>query len=81
MNLSKKLEGKHPIGAYPESNFGGLVFFKSDDPDYDFITAYDFGSGIIRARHTNVLYDDTGRPFVRRYGIVYYLDEVLNLNI
>ena len=77
MTLSELLRDKRPIGVFPECNFGGLVVYESDNPEYDYITGFDYGNGFRNGRRTKVCYDEDGRAYIGRYERKYYLDEIL----
>lgn len=75
--LAERYENVKPVGVYPITNWGGLVILEINDSGEYAVSAFDWGDGIQNVRSTKIQYSDNGRPFIRRYGVCYYFDQIL----
>lgn len=64
-----------PSGVLPLSNHGGVAIWLVDGYGDECIAAYNFGGGIDKARRHCIHVSDSGREYIRKEGVRYYLDE------
>ena len=79
MPLYKRYAETEPCGFYCICNWGGLEILDIDacEGEYGTVVAcYNFGSGRQQIRHHKIQVTTAGRPFIRKRGIRYYLDQI-----
>ena len=82
--MYKRYENKKPCGVYGIGNFGGLALFNPDEIDKynercDFIAAFHNGTKYTNFHKHKVHYTLSGRAYIRKGGVNYYLDEIMRL--
>ena len=77
--LAERYKDVKPVGVYPISNWGGLVILEIEDGGEYAVSAFDWGEGIQNVRSTRIMYSDSGRPHIRRYGVNYYFDQIMRV--
>ena len=80
MTLAERYGDKKAIGVYVVCNWGGLevldVLYGIDDK---LVTCFNFGDDRKHYRTVCVHTAADGRPYVNRYGVRYYLDEIMRV--
>lgn len=80
MTLKKQYENTKPIGVYAICNWGGLVVLDIEyGIDDKIVTAFDGGETRQHIRRTKIHTTPSGRSCVRRYGVRYYLDDIMRV--
>ena len=81
-DLERIYSTRRPVGVYGLCNWGGLVVYDIAPEDLthggaDFVTGFDFGNGLKSLRHSRVHYTMSGRAYITKKGVRYYLDEIM----
>ena len=77
--LYKQYKNTEPIGTYAMSNWGGLEILDIQYGIDDYVIAsFNFGTRQQIRRH-KICYTPTGRPYIRKQGTRFYLDEIMKI--
>lgn len=71
------MKNKKIIGVHALCNFGGLVVL--DLTDEKITSGFSFGADVKKVYTTPIKFDDFGNPYFTRYGINYFLSEILSV--
>ena len=78
--LYKKYENTKPIGTFCLCNFGGLEILDIEYGIDDYIIAcFNFGTGRQQIRRHKIQITPSGRMFIRKQNVRYYMDEILRI--
>ena len=76
MTLYKEFADTKAIAVIPLSNWGGLEILAINDDQL--LACFNFGTGRQQIRWHNVHYPESGRAFIRKQGVRYYLDQMIH---
>lgn len=80
MTLKKLYENKKAIGTHAMCNFGGLeildIIYGVDDK---VVACFNNGCGRTDIRTHKIQYTTGGRPYIRKYGVRYYFDDIMRV--
>lgn len=79
MTNTVKYRDARPLATVPLCNFGGLVILDLDAAAETAVSGFDFGNGPEKIRVTRIHTAQSGRMYIRRYGVLYYLDEMVRI--
>lgn len=75
-----KYENIPAIGAFPISNYGGLEILAIGYDINDYVIAcFNYGDGRKDIRRHKIQVSNSGRLFIRKYGVRYYLDQIMKM--
>ncbi len=76
MSLAQKYADKPPVGVFGICNYGGLEVLDVEGGDH-VIACFNYGDGRKNVGRHKVEYTVDGRPYFRKLGTRYYLDQIL----
>lgn len=83
--MYKRYEDKKPCGTCHISNVFGIVLFEPDETDKykencDFIIAWSNGENLWGFHKHKVHYTTTGKAYIRKGSLKFYLNEIMKCN-
>lgn len=78
--LYKQYADTKAVGVYPLCNWGGLEILAVEYGIDDYVVAcFNFGTGRQKIRRHKICYSTSGRDYIRKEGVRYYLDNIMRV--
>lgn len=78
--MYKRYAETKPLAVFPMNNFGGLEILDVVGATTDYAVAcFNWGNGRQKIRKHIISTSPSGRTYIRKYGVRYYLDQMMRV--